>query len=149
MAIGFLFSALAGLFLSAFTSATVLPGTSEIVLTGLISQTEIPIWLLVTVASIGNILGSIINWGLGLFANRFRGRKFFPASDEQLERAEIWYKKYGYWSLLASSFPIFGDPLTVVAGVMREPFWRFFLLVTIAKTGRYILVAAGLMQLLR
>lgn len=38
--------------------------------------------------------------------------------------------------------PFVGDPLTVAAGLLREPLWRFFLLVALAKTGRYLVLAA-------
>ncbi|MEA1136053.1 YqaA family protein, partial [Klebsiella pneumoniae] len=49
--------------------------------------------------------------------------------------------RWGHWSLLLSWVPIIGDPLTLVAGVMREPFWRFLLLVTVAKGARYSVLA--------
>ena len=49
--------------------------------------------------------------------------------------------RYGRWSLLFSWLPLVGDPLTLVAGVMREPWWRFLLLVGLAKSGRYAVLA--------
>ncbi|MCK5748615.1 MAG: DedA family protein, partial [Oricola sp.] len=58
------------------------------------------------------------------------------------ERASRWYAKWGRWSLLLSWMPIGGDALTVVAGVLREPFPSFLALVAIAKTARYLVVAA-------
>ena len=60
-----------------------------------------------------------------------------------LERAVRWYGRYGRWSLLLSWAPIMGDALTVVAGVLREPLWSFVALVTIAKTLRYVVLAAA------
>ena len=63
-------------------------------------------------------------------------------SDAQRDRAEQYYKRYGRWSLLASWLPIVGDPLTVVAGILRENLFYFVILVTIAKVGRYIVVLA-------
>ncbi|MEH6725358.1 MAG: DedA family protein, partial [Hyphomicrobiales bacterium] len=64
-----------GLFLSAFVAATILPAQSESVLTGLILLDQVPVVLLVVVASIGNIAGSVVNWGLGraIEHNRERG----------------------------------------------------------------------------
>ena len=50
------------------------------------------------------------------------------------------------WSLLLSWTPFLGDPLTVVAGLMRTPFWLFVTIVALAKTGRYavqMLITAG------
>lgn len=132
----------AGLFLAALAAATILPMQSEAVLVGLLLADYSP-GLLITVASIGNVLGSVINWLLGRGIERFRDRPWFPAGGAKLERAQHWYRRYGKWSLLLSWAPIIGDPLTVVAGVLREPFPIFLLLVTIAKIGRYLVLAAA------
>ncbi len=131
----------AGLFLAALAAATILPMQSEAVLAGLLLSGYTP-WLLLTVASVGNVLGSVINWLLGRGIERFRDRRWFPANAAQLDRAQRWYQRYGRWSLLLSWVPIIGDPLTVIAGVMREPLPMFLLLVTIAKVGRYLVLAA-------
>ncbi len=130
------------LFMAAFAAATILPAQSEAVLVGLILKGGHPVWLLVAVASLGNILGSIINWVLGRGIERFRDRRWFPIRRQALERAQGWYRRYGKWSLLGSWLPIIGDPLTVVAGVMREPLPVFILLVAVAKTVRYAVLAA-------
>lgn len=131
----------ASLFLSAVVAATVLPMQSEAVLVGLLVADYSP-WLLITVASVGNVLGSAINWLLGRGIERFRDRPWFPAGNAGMERAQSWYRRYGKWSLLLSWAPIIGDPLTVIAGVLREPFWVFLLLVAVAKVGRYLVLAA-------
>jgi membrane protein YqaA with SNARE-associated domain len=99
----------------------------------------------VTVASVGNILGSVINWGLGRGITRYRDRRWFPASPAALARAEGWYRRWGKWSLLLAWVPVVGDPLTVMAGVLREPFWVFLALVTVAKTGRYLVLTAAVL----
>ena len=77
---------------------------------------------------------------MGRGIERFRDRRWFPVSEKQLLRAQDWYQRYGLWSLLLSWAPL-GDAITVVAGVLRTPLWAFLLLVSIAKTGRYIAVA--------
>lgn len=122
-------------------AATILPAQSELVLSGLIISDPTRVVALVIVASVGNVAGSIVNWVLGRGIESFKTRSWFPVKDAVLERATGWYHRYGRWSLLLSWAPIIGDPLTVVAGVLREPFWRFLLLVSIAKTGRYIVLA--------
>ncbi|PHP65180.1 hypothetical protein CSC94_20815 [Zhengella mangrovi] len=138
-------SLLAGLFLSAFTSATLLPGTSEAVLAGLVAAGSVPLLALVLVASVGNVLGSCVNWWLGKQAARFGAKAAGGGTPPaRVARAQAFYHRYGYWSLLASWVPVIGDPLTVIAGLMREPFWRFVAIVAIAKTGRYAVLAAGL-----
>ncbi|MER9656610.1 DedA family protein [Mesorhizobium sp. M0152] len=134
-------AAYAGLFLAALLAATILPMQSEAVLVGLLLVDYSP-WPLIAVASVGNVLGSVINWVLGRGIERFRGRRWFPMNHAQLQRAQMWYRRYGKWSLLLSWLPVVGDPLTVVAGVLREPFRVFLVLVTAAKVGRYLVLAA-------
>ncbi len=140
--------AYAGLFFSALVAATILPMQSEAVLVGLLVSGSYSTWLLLLVASAGNILGSLINWLLGRYIESFRDRSWFPVSPKALASAEDWYRRYGKWSLLLSWAPIIGDPLTVVAGVLREPLPMFLLLVTIAKTGRYLALAAVTLSLI-
>lgn len=133
---------------AAFVAATIFPLQSEAVLVALILAGDQPVWALVLVASVANTAGSVVNWGLGRLIHRYRERRWFPASPEALARAEGWYRRWGYWSLMLSWAPIIGDPLTVMAGVLREPLWRFVLLVALAKTGRYVtlaLITLGLM----
>jgi len=131
-----------GLFFSAFGAATLLPLGSEVVFVSLLLSDAYLVWLLVAVASIGNVLGSLVNWLLGRHLERFRQRTWFPVSEQRLQQAQGWYARYGRWSLLLSWVPIIGDPLTLVAGVMRERCWVFLLIVSLAKTGRYLVLAA-------
>lgn len=131
----------ATLFLVAFGAATLLPLQSEALVTGLLLAGYEPAWL-IAVAGAGNVLGSIVNWGIGRQVERFRHRRWFPANEAQLDRAQRWYQRHGKWSLLLSWVPVVGDPLTVIAGVMREPLSTFLVLVTIAKTGRYLALVA-------
>lgn len=130
-------AALVGLFSSAFLAATVLPVSSEVVLAALLMNEGPPAGLLLAVASLGNTLGSVVNWGLGRFVARFQDRRWFPATPDQMARAQRWYGRYGVWSLLLSWVPVIGDPLTVVAGALRTPFVLFLPIVAIAKTSRY------------
>jgi membrane protein YqaA with SNARE-associated domain len=135
------FAAYLGLFVAALAAATILPMQSEAVLVGLLLTEEYSTLLLVAVASVGNVLGSVLNWFLGRGIERFRSRQWFPVGKGAMDRAQRWYHRYGRWSLLASWLPIVGDPITVVAGVLREPLPTFLLLVAVAKVGRYIAIA--------
>ncbi|WP_127091582.1 YqaA family protein [Aquabacter cavernae] len=132
----------AGLFLTALVAATLLPMQSEAALVGLLLTDTYPWWALVAVATAGNVLGSMINWLLGRGIERYRDRRWFPVGKRSLDRAQGWYQRYGKWSLLLSWAPIVGDPLTVIAGILREPFAMVLLLVTIAKLGRYLVITA-------
>ncbi|WP_455825084.1 YqaA family protein [Pseudomonas graminis] len=130
-----------GLFFAAFGAATLLPLQSEAVLVGLLASGHYSLWLLLLVATVGNVVGSVVNWWLGRSVERFKDRRWFPVSPRHLEKARSHYQRWGYWSLLLSWVPIIGDPLTLVAGVMREPFWRFLLVVSVAKGARYAVLA--------
>jgi membrane protein YqaA with SNARE-associated domain len=77
---------------------------------------------------------------------RFQDKRWFPASRASMDKAAAWYRKYGRWSLLLSWAPFIGDPLTVVAGALREPFASFCLIVLVAKLGRYLVVAGVALQ---
>ncbi|XGA79903.1 DedA family protein [Halomonas sp. CH40] len=127
------------LFLVALASATLLPGGSEIWLARLWCLGEPVVWLWV-VATLGNTLGSLVNVWMGRYARRFQHRRWFPATPEGLARAESWYHRLGEASLLLSWLPVVGDPLTVLAGVFRLPWWRAVVWILVAKGGRYALV---------
>ena len=131
-----------GLFVAAFLSATILPFQSEVVLFGLLITEHYQWWLLILVASVGNTFGSAANWLLGRLLARFEDRPWFPIKRQTIKRAEDWYHRYGRWSLLLSWLPFIGDPLTIVAGVLREPFPVFIAIVAVAKAARYFAVAA-------
>ncbi|MCD5989615.1 DedA family protein [Pseudomonas sp. CDFA 553] len=136
-------SSYAGLFLAAFGAATLLPMQSEAVLVGMLLSGHYTVATLLLVATLGNVLGSLLNWVLGRSVERFRHKRWFPVSEAKLEKAQRFYLRYGRWSLLLSWVPIIGDPLTMVAGVMREPLWSFLLIVTFAKGVRYLLLTAA------
>ena len=135
-------SAYPALFVSAFGAATRLPLQSEAVLVALLLAGQHPLWALLLVATLGNVLGSWINWLLGRSIEHYRERRWFPVSPARLQQAQGWYARYGRWSLLLSWMPVIGDPLTLVAGVMRERLWIFVAIVTLAKAGRYAVLAA-------
>lgn len=133
-------SALVGLFAAAFLAATLVPAQSEAVLAAMVVAQVAPTAVLIAVASVGNIAGSCVNWWLGVQIERFRGRTWFPVSERSLQKAQSVYSRWGWPSLVLSWVPVIGDPLTLVAGVMREPFWRFLLIVAVAKTTRYLML---------
>lgn len=129
------------LFFVAFAAATFFPFQSEALLVGLIAGGNHPVVALLLAATAGNVLGSVVNWYLGLSIEKFRYRKWFPFKPRTLEKAQNHYHRWGHWSLLMSWAPFIGDPLTLIAGIMREPFWRFVVIVTLAKAGRYVITA--------
>jgi membrane protein YqaA with SNARE-associated domain len=129
------------LFVASLVAATILPAQSEMILGGLLLTGNYNTILLVSVASLGNVAGSVINWFLGRGIESFKDKKWFPVSPERLEKTSALYIRNGRWLLFLSWLPIIGDPITVVAGVLKERFLVFLLITAIAKTARYIVLA--------
>lgn len=138
----FEFTSYSGLFLAAFGAASLLPMQSEAVLVAMLLSERYDVVALLAVATLGNVLGSALNWWLGRSVERFRHKRWFPVSPEKLGKAQQFYGRYGRWSLLLSWVPVIGDPLTLIAGIMGEPLWRFLLIVGLAKALRYMVLAA-------
>ena len=126
------------LLIISFLAATILPLSSELVLSTMLLTDSFDKYLLLVVASFGNIFGSSVNWYLGKKILIFKDKKWFPVNEKQIAKSEMYFKKYGIWSLLLAWVPIIGDPLTVIAGILRVKFFTFLLLVSISKTSRYI-----------
>jgi len=131
------------LFLSAFIAATFLPFYSEAWLYLLLQDATSPLAVAVPVlvATAGNVLGACLNWWLGRSLLRFADRRWFYFSAAQIARAQAGFQRYGLWTLLFSWLPVVGDPLTLIAGVLRVRFGVFVLLVTAGKLARYAVVA--------
>ena len=127
------------LFGSAFLAATILPFYSEVVLFALLRAGGDPL-ALVIVASVGNTLGAVLNWALGRYLLHFQDRRWFYFSRPQIARAQHWFQRYGFWSLLMAWAPVGGDALTLIAGIMKVRIGPFLLLVGAGKTLRYVSV---------
>ena len=128
------------LFAISFLAATILPFSSELTLAGFIATSDYNNLLLLIVASFGNILGSVVNWTLGSYSRNLIKKKWFPFKETQIERPSKWFRKFGKWSLLFAWVPVVGDPLTLVAGILRVKFIDFIILVAIGKVSRYLIV---------
>ena len=127
------------LFGSALLSSTLFPGGSEALLLYRLHQGADPLVSVLT-ATAGNVLGSLITYGMGRFgreAIRIRSEK----AARQIARAESWFKRFGRPSLLLAWLPVVGDPLCLVAGVLRVSVPVFMLLVTVGKLARYAALA--------
>ena len=128
------------LFAISFLAATILPFSSELTLAGLIATSDYDNLLLLIAASFGNVLGSVVNWALGSYSRNLTTKKWFPFKETQIEKSSQWFRKFGKWALLFAWVPIIGDPLTLVAGLLRVRFLDFIILVAIGKVSRYLIV---------
>ncbi|MDX5349104.1 MAG: VTT domain-containing protein, partial [Paracoccaceae bacterium] len=129
-----------GVFVGGVGAACAVAFLSEVVFLGLVAAGW-PAFTLILVASVGNVLGSCVTYAVGRGLGGLRAHRRFPIRPAQLARAEAWYARWGMWSLLLSWAPG-GDVLVAVAGLLRTPFPLFLALVTLAKTGRYAVLAA-------
>ncbi len=129
-----------GLFASAFVSATILPGSSEVMLVGLLAKYPDLYSQAIAVATVGNTLGGMTSYALGRF---IPNRAPENAEAGAQIRAMAWLKKYGQWALLLSWPPLVGDALCVAAGWLRYELWGCLVLMAIGKLLRYWLIAGG------
>ncbi len=135
----------AGLFIASFLAATILPLSSELVLSALLVSGLSPTTL-VLIATLGNVLGSLLNYMLGYWASLGIVKKWLKYSESEFLRAEQRFKKYGILALLFAWMPIIGDPITVVAGILRVHLIWFLILVTTGKLLRYIVISYFVLQ---
>jgi len=124
-----------GLFLSAFISSTLFPGGSEVVLGTLATHHTHDPWQLLGIATLGNTLGALTTWLLGLLlARRMRPEtRLAPPRQRALEHV----RKWGSPVLLLSWLPVAGDPLCFAAGFLRLPVLASFLFIALGKAARY------------
>lgn len=123
------------LFALSLGSATLLPGGSEALLLYLQTQGHnTP--LLLSVATLGNTLGSLINYILGKYASSWAIEKNYIKALH-VEKSKAYFDRYGGFALLLAWAPLIGDPITFVAGVLKYNIWRFIVLVLLAKFARY------------
>ena len=122
---------LAGLAVSSFVSATLLPGASEVVLFALLREHPSLIWTAVATATVGNTLGGMTSYFLG---------RLVP--DRKVPRGIAWVRRWGVLALLASWLPVVGDALCVGAGWLRLNPWLSVASIGAGKLARYLVVAA-------
>ena len=121
-----------GLFISAFVSATILPGNSEIVMVAVLAKFPNLFWETIVVATIGNTMGGMTSYAIG---------RVVPNKVER--KALGWMRRYGEWALLLSWVPVIGDALCVAAGWLRINPWLALVMLAIGKCARYLVIAGG------
>lgn len=127
------------LFFSAFISATLFPLGSEALLIYDIKE-GYNIYLLLFFATLGNSLGSILNYYLGLKGEEYLIEKKL-LNEKYIDISKRYFDKYGFITILFSWLPIIGDPITFIAGVLKYDFKKFVILVIISKFSRYLFIA--------
>ncbi|MAQ36202.1 hypothetical protein BMI91_17435 [Thioclava sediminum] len=129
-----------GLFVSALLAATPIPFQSELVFVALQTLGTQNIWLMILIAAVGNTIGSLVTYVIGLGVTHWKDRKWFPATEAQLARGHRWFERWGIGLLLLSWAPG-GDLICLISGILRMSLWLFIPLVFVAKAGRYAVLA--------
>lgn len=130
---------LASLFASSFLSATLLPGSSEVLLAALLLAEKSQPWLLILIATIGNSLGGLTNVILG---------RLLPQreSSRWQRKALAWLQRFGPAALLLSWLPAIGDLLCLLAGWLRLSWGPVIFFLCLGKALRYLVVAVATLQ---
>ena len=127
------------LFFIALLSGSLLPLGSEALFIYMIIQ-KYNLYLTLFWASLGNSLGGVVNYILGKKGEEFLERKNI-LDKNKIAKAKNIFNKYGVYALFLSPLPIIGDPITFIAGAMRYPFKKFFIILLLAKSIRYFILA--------
>ena len=130
----------AALFSLSFLASTLLPLGSEWLLVMMLVGGYDPLST-VAVATVGNYLGAVLTYLIGIWGGSWLIERVLRVSPEQQERARHYYRRYGAFSLFFSWLPIVGDPLCMVGGMLRIDFGLFTLLVVSGKLLRYAVTA--------
>ncbi len=128
------------LFFISFLAATVLPLGSEWLLVLMLTQ-GFSLEQTVITAATGNYLGGCTTFFMGIWGADFLVEKVLRIDEKQLKKANNFYQRYGCWSLLLTWLPIIGDPLCLIAGILKTGFIRFSVLVFVGKFMRYATLA--------
>lgn len=129
---------LTSVFLIAFVSATLVPLGSEPAVFAVVKANPAMFWPAIIVATVGNTLGGVLNYGIG-----YRAKIAF--AKERQSRWFGWLRRFGAKTMLLSWVPGIGDPLCSLAGWLHMPFWPSVMYMAIGKFARYLTMTAVLL----
>ena len=132
-----------GMFVSAFLAGSFFPFPSEVVMSGLQTAGLDPIPLVIY-GSIGNVLGSLFNYGVGRLGKMEWIEKYLHVKKEKLDQAERFMAGRGAWMGFIAFIPILGSAITIVLGLTRANIIISTISITIGKVLRYVLLVYGL-----
>lgn len=135
------------MFLVAFLAGSFVPFSSEAVMSALLITTDINPVLTVAAATVGNVLGSMFNYGVGRLGDAERLSHWLKVKTRRMEQAKRWTAKYGAWIGFFAFLPVIGIAICIMLGVMRANFLAVTCTISAGKLFRYILVASTTMAL--
>lgn len=132
-----------GMFIAGFLSGSILPFSSEVVLVGLL-QAGANVWGLLIWGTIGNSLGSYVNYLIGTLGREEWITKYAGVKPDKLHKGMRYVRKYGAWAGLLSWMPVIGELLTVAMGYLRVNQFASIATIVIGKFLRYVILALAL-----
>lgn len=130
-----------GMGIAAFIAGTFFPFSSEAVMATLLVTTGMSPVMTVVSATIGNVLGSMVNYYIGRLGNKDTVARWFKIKPERMDKAQDYVMKYGAWMGFFTFVPILGTAIAIALGILRANPWMTFLTTFIGKTLRYIFIA--------
>lgn len=131
-----------GMLVAAFLAGSFFPFSSEAVMLALLAA-KLDAWQLIVFGTIGNVLGSAVNYGVGRMGKLEWIERYLHVSKESLERAKRFMGGHGAWMGFFAFLPILGSAITIVLGLMRANIPVTFLSITAGKFLRYVLLVYG------
>lgn len=131
-----------GMLIAAFLAGSVFPFSSEVVMAGLMA-TGLDPWQLALYGTVGNVLGSALNYGIGRMGKVEWFEKYLHVKPKDMERAERFMAGRGAWMGFFAFLPVLGSAITILLGLMRSNVIITFLAITLGKIFRYIILIYG------
>ena len=131
-----------GMLLAAFLAGRFFPFSSEAVMIGLMA-TGLDPWILMVYCTIGNVLGSIVNYGVGHLGKMEWIEKYLHVKKADLDKAHRFMKGRGAWMGFFAFLPVLGSAITIALGLMRSNVVITFIAITLGKIFRYIILIYG------
>lgn len=131
-----------GMLLAAFLAGSFFPFSSEAVMLGLMAAGLDP-WVLMVYGTIGNVLGSVVNYSIGRLGRQEWFEKYLHVSPQSMDRARRFMRGHGAWMGFFAFVPLLGSAITILLGLMRANLVITFIAITLGKIFRYAVLILG------
>lgn len=131
-----------GMLLAAFLADSFFPFSSEAVMVALMA-TGLDPWQLMVYGTVGNVLGSVVNYFVGRMGKMEWIEKYLHVKKEDLEKAHRFMAGRGSWMGFFAFLPVLGSAITIALGLMRSNIVITFVAITLGKIFRYIILIYG------
>lgn len=131
-----------GMFIAAFLAGSFFPFSSEAVMLALMALGVNP-WELIIYGTVGNVLGSLFNYGVGRMGKEEWFEKYLHVKPEQMDKARRFMRGRGACMGFFAFIPLLGSAITILLGLMRANFVLTTISITVGKVVRYIVLIYG------